>query len=560
MERANCHSEQPQLIVTEQQTKLGFVVNWFQEQETGQIEDNKAFQSEKQNLTVQVEQLRQQVEGKDKTIAKVSQELALCKESNKHLRIEVRQKEGKISEMQSEIRSLEGTMQQLQQQKKGSFSRLSGSKFSFARSSSSPDVHSTGPASKRKGSWKKSRSVSSHKPPSPTQLAPLLELSNTQDPSSTHLLDGDEDGSLDSPSMSVGNVSQLSGASSYESNSADNSYTGPFSPLDSPVDVSELRWREGKRAPEKIARGSSTVHGNTAYFRPSGSNKVYACSLSSGKLHWSNLPDGNHKNFSLAVIGDWLTGFGGQMPNGDYSSAVLSLSLTGGRGKKRWSHVFPAMPTARCNTAAVATAQCVVVAGGYDRGRELDTVEVLHVHSKQWSSVQSLPQPLNNLAAAVFEGKLYLASGFKGQASKSVFTCSLSHILGTESTTNGENGFSQSLADTEAEGGEGAEGGTNSGSFWRQVSDLPVANSTIVKFAGNLLAVGGLDESNAPTGTVYKFDPDSNAWRNVCVMRVKRERCFVASFQTHEGNMVVVGGFTKTGSKTDHVEIADVNP
>ena len=36
-------------------------------------------------------------------------------------------------------------------------------------------------------------------------------------------------------------------------------------------DISKMRWREGKNAPVVMSRGAAVVHGNTAYFRPGGS-------------------------------------------------------------------------------------------------------------------------------------------------------------------------------------------------------------------------------------------------------------------------------------------------
>ena len=41
-------------------------------------------------------------------------------------------------------------------------------------------------------------------------------------------------------------------------------------------DISKMIRRKGKNAPEKMARGAAVVHGNTAYFRPRHSYKVYS--------------------------------------------------------------------------------------------------------------------------------------------------------------------------------------------------------------------------------------------------------------------------------------------
>ena len=72
-------------------------------------------------------------------------------------------------------------------------------------------------------------------------------------------------------------------------------------------DISKMIWREGKNAPEKMTRGAAVVHGNTAYFRPGGSNKVYSYQNILGKEQWSQLPDNPNKNCVLSVIDGLLT-------------------------------------------------------------------------------------------------------------------------------------------------------------------------------------------------------------------------------------------------------------
>ena len=70
------------------------------------------------------------------------------------------------------------------------------------------------------------------------------------------------------------------------------------------------------------------------------------------------------------------------------------LSLTGEGERKKWSEIFPPispMPTPRQYVACVTTEQALVVTGGYE-GRYLDTVEVININNKQWTTVSSLPQ------------------------------------------------------------------------------------------------------------------------------------------------------------------------
>ena len=560
------HIDKLQQVVAEQQGRLGQQVYWLQEQKTAlqtQMRENTTLKLERQRLVAEVEQLRVQMTEKDKEIAKMVAELKSCKELGTRLREDARQKDSVISEMQSTILSLEGSIRRSQQQKKSSFLRLSMPKLTLSRSSSSPEVYNDGEASpaagKQRISLKRRGSYSKDTASSPTPLSPLLELSTPQEVSSDHLLDqNNDDGGLESPSMCIGNISELPEGNASTNGNVSHSHSSGDSnsshlSIASSFDISDIRWKEGKKAPEKMARGSSTVHGNAAYFRPAGSNKVHMCSIVSGKLQWSSFPDNKYQNFSLAVIENHLTSLGGQALTGDYgnTNSVLSISLSGGR-RKQWVQMFPPMLTARCNATSIVSGQTVIVVGGYDRGYELDTVEVLRVNTRQWNTVTTcLPQRLSNLVGAVFNGSLYLAGGFKGgQASQCVFSCSLSHILKSQYSPS-----DSSIVDKEAEEIDEENDDWNPKSVWQRVCDLPVGNSTIETFSDNLLAIGGLDETKMPTSTVYRYDPESNTWDEVCVMKNKRERCFVA---TVTSKMIIVGGVSKTGAKTDHVEIADI--
>ena len=78
-------------------------------------------------------------------------------------------------------------------------------------------------------------------------------------------------------------------------------------------DIRRLRWEEGKKAPEKMSRGSAVVDGNTVYINPGASLKVYSCNINSWdqQLQWSTLPDTEYYNSSLVVIDGTLTSVGG---------------------------------------------------------------------------------------------------------------------------------------------------------------------------------------------------------------------------------------------------------
>ena len=302
-------------------------------------------------------------------------------------------------------------------------------------------------------------------------------------------------------------------------------------------DISRMIWREGKNAPEKIARGTAVVHGNRAYFRPADSDKVYSYQNILGKEQWSQLPDNPNENCGLAVIDGLLTSVGGYN-DGDINTL---LSLTGEGMRKQWSEIFPPMPTPRWLVACITTEQSLVVAGGEGSGGDLDIVEVMNINTKQWTTVSPLPQKQTELSATVCGDTLYLAGGVDigRRSSKSVFTCSLTDLL-TSSNSLGSKirpTFSQRQ------------------NVWKEISSLPVERSTLASFNGQLLAIGGkdIDDSRNHTTNVCRYDSHTNSWNVISQMKNKRSYCLAVTL--HEDHLVVVGGYTQGINETDSVEI-----
>ena len=281
-------------------------------------------------------------------------------------------------------------------------------------------------------------------------------------------------------------------------------------------DISNMRWREGNNAPERMRRGASIVHGNTAYFRPGGSREFYSYQNILGIEQWSLIPDNPNEYFGLAVIDGLLTSVGGSGP----TNTLLSLTVEGER--KQWSQIFPPMPTPRSNAACVTTEQALVVAGGYGAGGHLDRVEVMNTDTKVWTKVASLPEKCSSLTATVLGDRLYLAGGYP--RSKSVFTCSLPHLLTPD--TLGSRLRRLTLSPRQ--------------NVWKRVSSLPVTASTLVSFGGHLLAVGGSDDK--PTSNVYRYDSHADSWTVASQMNKKRYYCLAAALG--EDSLVVVGGWS----------------
>ena len=304
-------------------------------------------------------------------------------------------------------------------------------------------------------------------------------------------------------------------------------------------DITKLRWKEGKRAPEVMGRGTAVVDGNTVYINSGGSHKVYFCQMTSEGLLWSTIPDSCYDLFSLAVIDGLLTCVGGR--SGGYGGHRTNTlhSLTGGGHKRQWSEVFPPMPTARSSTTSVTTEQALVVAGGCDGRKNLDTVEVMTIATKQWMTAHHLPHPFGLISGAICGDQLYLGGGCigLGEPSKSVLTCSLTDLLSPQSL--GGRLHTLSLA-------------TKPG-VWREIKNLPVTGSTLTTLGGHLLAIGGRSDSHDPTPDVHRYDHQTDSWH--VISKMKNQRSQPLSTVLPEDQLFVVGGFDRNFATTTSVEI-----
>ena len=286
-----------------------------------------------------------------------------------------------------------------------------------------------------------------------------------------------------------------------------------------------LKWRDGGKAPFNIHRGAAVMHEGVAYFMKWDGQAYYYC-----KLKWSKLQKYPYKAGSLAVINGQLTGIGGCKDiskKHTYTNKLLSLP----RG---WSDVFPPMPTRRCSTNAVTSAEHLIVAGGAtgpNRVDNVNTVEVMDTKNLVWSIVASLPQPYNCASATICGNHLYMLGGYddKGET-KSVLTCSLTKLLQSSSSSS-------------------------SSSVWHRVADAPTYLSTCAAVNGQLLAVGGCDEGHKATATIHKYNQRTNTWDHISDMPTARYLCLVAVLPTNE--MMAVGGWISIGSNTDKVETAN---
>ena len=285
-----------------------------------------------------------------------------------------------------------------------------------------------------------------------------------------------------------------------------------------------LKWKTCKSAPCKMVRGSATVCGNMAYFRPGGSNQVH--SYNSHTEEWGTLPafPTHTYYFTLTVVNGFVTAVGGSLfPLYVYTIEIFTntlLSLVQEGQRWNWEELFPPMPTKRKLTAVVCSGKTLVVAGGEQWGplwaTTLATVEVMDTDTLQWSTASSLPHPLGCATATVCGDRVYLLGG---RGKQSVFTCSLSVLHDT----------------------------------WHTITDLPVTDATCVTLNGRVLAVSGYSGYKY-TNNIYSYDTETNSWEVISQMPHPRYRSLVTVLPGNK--LMVVGGWIGLLYNSDTVEIA----
>ena len=300
-----------------------------------------------------------------------------------------------------------------------------------------------------------------------------------------------------------------------------------------------LQWRKCGRAPRTMVKPSCVVDGNMAYFNDYNSNGVY--SYDSEKQMWSSLRQSPHSHCSLAVVRGLLTAIGGRIGGGLGISARNQLFSLTGEGK--WVERFPHMPTKRYATAAVCSGKSLVVAGGGGGdNKPLHIVEVMDIETLQWSTASSLPFALRFSSSTICQDRIYLVGQDRSNEPRSVLACSMADLQ-QSCRPQSLGGRLETLTLQEV---------------WHRVADLPVHSSSCATLCGQLLAVGGHDDScKNYTTAIHQYNPGTNSWEFISHMPTARWGTLVAVLPGNK--MMVVGGYTrKSGGmeRTDIVEIA----
>ena len=197
--------------------------------------------------------------------------------------------------------------------------------------------------------------------------------------------------------------------------------------------------------------------------------------------------------------------------------------------QRSWTHPYPPLNTPRYYPAVSTYHQCLVVAGGNDRGADLATVEILNtsVSHCQWLSATGLPVKCRRMSAAIPHGTLYLLGGTLG---KKVLSVSLSALTQSDEPP----------------------------AQWRTLPDAPLEYSTAIAVHGSLLAVGGSHgrQSRSGCSAIHVYNQEKNAWNKVGDLPTERTYCACSLLPS--GEILVAGGEDKNGRDIRRMDAAAV--
>ena len=290
-----------------------------------------------------------------------------------------------------------------------------------------------------------------------------------------------------------------------------------------------MDWKNGPKAPRKVALGSVAVDGPIVYIRPSLSGNVYA--YDSESQTWSELPPCACFDFAIVMAGGLLTAVGGNQSGGALNT-LLSL-VKGEDGEQKWTRHYPSMKTGRYNSAVVSYGEYVIVTGGYTRPIAVSTVDVLDTDKKVWYSANTLPIPLSEASAAIYNDRLFIVGGWTldKRPNKLAFSCLLSDLISS------------------------AKNSVNDSNMWEMVTQLPVYNATCTTVCGRLVLFGGLDSNNQASNDVRVYNSTTKCFES-CGLSLVARYCCIAAPLPHS-RVMLVGGYTDSGT-TNTVEIASI--
>ena len=135
----------------------------------------------------------------------------------------------------------------------------------------------------------------------------------------------------------------------------------------------------------------------------------------------------------------------------------------------------------------------LIAAGGRNKDGPTNTVEVLTLKTRKWSTVTSLPHKSFRASACISGDDLYILGGciYDEESNqievKSVFRASLSKLIRAQD------------------------------SVFQEIADLPHVRAVCTTFNNQIFAIGGTKHGGISTNRVYLYEPEDNPEHNADV-------------------------------------------
>ncbi len=266
------------------------------------------------------------------------------------------------------------------------------------------------------------------------------------------------------------------------------------------------RWQSLPDIPDDMHWGSSAVIGDKTYFLTIFDNTVYELS----KNQWNKLPSCPNSCCTIVSVDDMLTTVGGEPPFSLLRYSNKLYSYMNNYGVYQWVEHFPPMPTQRQMPAVLYTYNTLVVAGGRNSGLSLNTIEILNIVNRQWSSVSSLPVETNVPSATICGDYVYIHPRTNDQDKNSVYKCSLEQLIQSQPSS----------------------------AIWEKITSLPFNYPSLVTVNGHLLALGGEEANDDYTIDIYQYI--NTSWTVVGHMTSPRSQPLTAVLSGNK--LMIVGG------------------
>ncbi len=254
---------------------------------------------------------------------------------------------------------------------------------------------------------------------------------------------------------------------------------------------------------------------------------------------WSKLPQQHqYAHFGLGQVKQELVTIGGW----DYNERKATKKIMHIHNKKWMNKGSHKMPTSRHSLVVISSSSHVIAAGGITdlNSQYVDTVEVYDIETTQWNEVESLPKALFSFQSlGILNNHVYMI-GNRGETTNrlnKMYCASLDLLLLSSKQP-------AIIGDEEQEY-----------SVWREVANAPMYSPSGLVSCNIMLAMGGYKNAECSNteidANIYAYSPSFNAWMKVGELPSPLADFTVASLPAKE--FLMIGGINEQNQATKTV-------